>query len=96
MSKHTPGPWRINGNNMFRWIVADSEVFTHSDDVNRSAYGGNMVCESVHEANARLIAAAPDLLNAVRFLLSNPDNRISKADRDAAYDAIAKATGKQE
>lgn len=41
----------------------------------------------------RLIAAAPELLNAVRCLLSNPDNRISGADRNAAYAAIASATG---
>jgi hypothetical protein len=43
--------------------------------------------------HTNLIAAAPDLLNAVRFLLSNHDNRISKPDRDAAYAAIAKAKG---
>ena len=98
MSKHTPGPWRINGNNMFRWIVADSEVFTHSDDVNRSAYGGNMVCESVHEANARLIAAAPELLEALKELMvaadrvsAEPVTRLGKARA-----AIAKAEGTTE
>ena len=50
----------------------------------------------VTEQDWKLAAAAPDLLNAVRFLLSNPDNRISKADRDAAYAAIAKATGENQ
>jgi len=90
VSKHTPGPWRINGNNMFRWIVADSEVFTHSDDVNRSAYGGNMVCESVHEANAHLIAAAPDLLEACKVALGIIG---FGAEHDQISAAIAKAEG---
>ena len=95
MSKHTPGPWRINGNNMFRWIVADSEVFTHSGDVNRSAYGGNMVCESVHKANARLIAAAPELLEALQDMVSDHAS-LSAATLAFARAAIAKATGAPE
>ena len=90
MSKHTPGPWRINGNNMLRWIVADSEVFTHSDDVNRSAYGGNMVCESVYEANTHLIAAAPDLLEACKVALGIIG---FGAEHDQISAAIAKAEG---
>lgn len=96
MSKHTPGPWRINGNNMFRWIVADSEVFTHSGDVNRSAYGGNMVCESVHKANARLIAAAPELLEALKEIVDAADGagweQLDPSFKKARA-AIAKATG---
>ena len=69
MSKHTPGPWRVNGGGKLRWISADSKVATHSDDVNRNTPSDNMVCESVYEADARLIAAAPELLEALRMFV---------------------------
>jgi hypothetical protein len=63
-TKHTPGPWRVGK----QWsVVADSEIGTHSDQQNREYYGGALVCESVRtEANARLIAAAPELLEALK------------------------------
>ena len=88
MSKHTPGPWKFY----------DDSNDGKTNRIEIVAIGKTVarIYHSVPEEdlpNARLIAAAPDLLNAVRFLLSNPDNRISKADRDAAYAAIAKATG---
>lgn len=62
---HTPGPWRLGTN--YGAVVTDVE---HSgvwcDAENRGAYGGNLVCESVHsKANALLIAAAPDLFSAL-------------------------------
>ena len=85
MSKHTPGPWETKHHG--EWITGKDAV--HGEVVIAKA-------EFDWEANARLIAAAPDLLNAVCFLLSNLDNRISKADRDTAYNAIAKATGETE
>jgi hypothetical protein len=42
-------------------------------------------------ANGRLIAAAPDLLEALRFVLETPGNEISKEGYAKAYAAIAKA-----
>lgn len=91
MSKHTPGPWQ------YAFEGGTTAFITEAD-------GSTIICIRTTEnttahknlaANARLIAAAPDLLNAVRFLLSNPDNRISQADINAAGAAIAKATGQQ-
>ena len=92
---HTPGPW---------------EVAQYADDVtmieNRAptGYGYSLtqvarilpVSESA-EANARLIAAAPDLLAALQELLadkylSDPINRDRMANARAA---IARATGKE-
>ena len=60
MSKHTPGPWRYKadgGNYML--------IFCSNDE----GWGDNLrgYCG---EANARLIAAAPDLLEALTALLS--------------------------
>ncbi len=81
-AKHTPGPWQY---------LPESQE-NCAAIVAKTAFVCEFFCGPA-EANARLIAAAPDLLNAVRFLLSNHDNRISRPDRDAAYAAIAKATG---
>lgn len=58
----TPGPWRLGKNG---GVVADVPIIggpDGSDDV--AYYGGHLICESVTESNARLIAAAPDLLAA--------------------------------
>ena len=66
MSKHTPGPWSFNTSpncwsvlqvgSSGRWIVAGGTAW---------AIPGR---QSEAEANARLIAAAPDLLEALEDL----------------------------
>jgi hypothetical protein len=86
MSKHSPGPWRFE---------------PHSVDSNYMLiYCSNTPGEGDHvrgycgAANARLIAAAPDLLQALQELLNaNPgtENKWTLA----ANAAIAKATGEQ-
>lgn len=63
MNGHTPGPWRASENG--KWVVADSDIGTWSDEDNNAFYGGALVCESIVSTdNALLIAAAPDLLAA--------------------------------
>ena len=60
----TPGTWRLG--NYYRSIVCDSTDGTWSDDENLRGYGAPMICESVSsEANARLIAAAPEMAEAL-------------------------------
>lgn len=68
MSKHTPGPWEVSTNGT-DWDVCAPD-------------GGDMLvdlrgCENA-EANARLIAAAPDLLAALRDLVQYADPRNDK------------------
>jgi len=53
MSKHTPGPWYVDSDNKSR-VLAETFQFLQA-----SAHGAP---ESEWHANARLIAAAPDLL----------------------------------
>lgn len=85
----TPGPWAVCLDS--EPMDQDGIVCCGGNELEiRPAAGQKLGDEA---ADFRLMAAAPELLNAVRFLLSNPDNRISKADRDAAYAAIFKATG---
>lgn len=95
MSKHTPGPWRVYP---VMWpddeVTFDSFRILGADNVSPAiVFGG------VEEApyNARLIAAAPELLEALRDLVdavgTNPDEWL-KQPMAYARRAIAKAEGK--
>lgn len=71
MSKHTPAPWVAHG----------KSVFTSSDNswgrnciVADCTYQDGVASERLAEANARLIAAAPELLEALETLLSELDD----------------------
>jgi len=55
---HTPGPWI---------------VFADSPPAIRAPDGSNIAPEVCHIADARLIAAAPDLLVALRVILRDYD-----------------------
>ena len=91
--KHTPGPWRV-GDGSFVIGNHPAPGITGSDDVHH--YGGHLICESVSQANARLIAAAPELLEAAKqalqvFVDQGWDDDLSAAKSLKA--AIAKAEG---
>lgn len=94
MSKHTPGPWRITGDG--HHIVPD--IMGPTD-----CAIAEMVLGPHREANAAVIAAAPDMLEALKFALTPLDALADGRPRDAerfikraaavvAY-AIAKAEG---
>jgi hypothetical protein len=88
---HTPGPWHINGD---CWVGFDR---------NNAEAGGYQFCAVAHvtnrvgclDANARLIAAAPDLLaaceRAVSALAANGAPNCEAAKECGA--AIARAKG---
>ena len=58
---HTPGPWEaLKDNNRWTIFLPDSYLGNH---IAYTSNGG--VSEDQEEANARLIAAAPDLLEAL-------------------------------
>ena len=59
MNQHTPGPWEVSkiGNPYQQFMVYDSD--------------GRNICNTVEgEANARLIAAAPELYDACKLALA--------------------------
>lgn len=67
-AKHTPGPWRaeLTGSSPVK-IIADNDIVGYAvygplQDVDTEHQGGVPTAE----ANARLIAAAPDLLAALK------------------------------
>jgi hypothetical protein len=103
MSEHTPGPWQIVPKQQAQseWIVGDAEGGSIAD----CEPPGPWMSADEAAANARLIAAAPDLLAAAASLIGRADgtiisdaagNRFRKVfadDLGALAAAIAKATG---
>ena len=87
--KHTPGPWlakRAEGGGYFEWYVGrDGENRSIAEDI------ADPVTRDPSEANAHLIAAAPDLLEALKAATSFP---LSDSWVPAALAAIAKAEGR--
>jgi hypothetical protein len=94
MSKHTPGPWTATS----RRVTAPETEDRLGLDVH--IYGGN---GQDNAANARLIAAAPDLLEALKMGYADTMDYIQLNKLGAennhwlvlARAAIAKATGEQ-
>ena len=88
-TKHTPGPWTCNANySTQHYMVWDADGNYHQmrDEV------------AEMDANARLIAAAPDLLLFSRDIVAAIKNEFSSSHALMEYaarleDAIARATG---
>ena len=101
MSKHTPGPWWIDWN-VSRLDIFSSDAATLVATLRRSALSEGI--DETAKANARLIAAAPELFEALRELYalvrgkapSLLEDTSGGSDRVAMMceDAIAKATAK--
>jgi len=89
--KHTPAPWKAipDSNSDNNWIVVSEDYGTI---VHRNCYPNSKVDKNV-EGDARLIAAAPELLealeNSLAIITSFGDADIIKQVRAA----IAKAKG---
>jgi hypothetical protein len=99
MNKHTPGPWQLARFNPERATV-EVETVARGDELPDQgcfialvgAYGAGI--EDAPEA--RLIAAAPDLLAALEYILDwSPDGSkwSGETARDMGRAAIAKARG---
>lgn len=93
-AKHTPGPWRavldIQPGRPDRWLVRGPDR--------------GLICETFgleDRADAHLIASGPELLAALRLLLTSEmptdpmQAKIESGKRDIARAAIAKAEGRK-
>lgn len=94
MSKHTPGPWKI--------IRGDDELFISSAsrkgkvEIATIDTGYIRSFAAEQRANARLIAAAPDLLENLQGCMEALASHVPDCiEVKAARDAIAKATGSE-
>lgn len=88
MSKHTPGPWRV-----------DPSMSLCIDSPSGNVGLMNLARPKAEsEANARIVAAAPDLLEALIELATeerrDDDDPVLEAARAKARAAIAKAEGR--
>ena len=99
-TKHTPGPWKI-GNTSKAWNETFRIIGQGSRQVAQVSTDGARNDSDVNLANARLIAAAPELLEALVDLCENMEsmsgltdlgNHDFYDDTAAARKAIAKAT----
>ena len=99
MSGHTPGPWEVEENG--------ADIFSNDGHYIAEAwYDGSLGAGIVTAANARLIAAAPDLLEACKFLYAEmkayrwdtegPPTQTYRSVMRTAEAAIAKAEGNDE
>ena len=89
--KHTPGPWHVHMGQLIK-----CEVGLVIADVERNP---SHISKAARVANAHLIAAAPELLEAARMMADLVDDLLVQAGANyadelaAARAAIAKAEG---
>ena len=99
MSKHTPGPWNIVYDNWGPTCISVNSpdpsvcIFTQKNDYERAKFtdsdGGYGVPRT--RANANLIAAAPELLAALKELNDNAEQAIQFLPHILLERAITKA-----
>lgn len=85
-SNHTPGPWQVE-------IIGMGQ----DEHVCNVLAGSKQVAEGIFYSDARLIAAAPDLLEALEALIAvgktEKGLQVWSPEWDTAHAAIAKAKG---
>jgi hypothetical protein len=90
-AQHTPGPWAISPEKCHYGDIATVYNTTEGWVSIHAPSWVNIGDQKVAMANARLISAAPDLLEALKGVLRVADR--ATVEFDAASAAIAKATG---
>jgi hypothetical protein len=97
MTEHTPGPWYIEGY-LNRQGKREGHIISHGLNPRRDGPTG-YICHTkgTTDADARLIEAAPDMLEALQDLLNYAGGWDAPADHPCgrARAAIAKARGAQ-
>ena len=96
MSNYTPGPWRDDSTHVrtaINSIATANNKRKHIAMINITKNPEYEITIEEHEANARLIAAAPDLLEALESIVGGSTQRVSAELHTRAQAAIAKAKG---
>jgi hypothetical protein len=93
-TQHTPGPWQlvptVHSDRLIIFGAAPAKEYCIG-----TLISGSRVELPTLRANARLIAAAPELLEVLEFIAADIEEGINAkgAWRKLAHDAIAKAKG---
>ena len=100
MSKHTPGPWVVDEANTNLVARLVDGVYEYVCAVEPSSFSTREYNNEQEEADARLIAAAPELLEALKIARPYVSAALTETGSVDAYRAecqvdiaIAKATG---
>lgn len=67
-TKHTPGPWKIKPQRFAKWDAVSAYIVADTDKRKTIVAEVNKEVESWGDGNAYLIAAAPELLEALEKL----------------------------
>lgn len=85
-TKHTPGPWRVN---------EKTSLVEQDDPLGLFVADCRMLDEG--RANAHLIAAAPDMLDALKTILGDPDIMCThNGNHFCSFDVVRAAIAKAE
>ena len=103
MSSHTPGPWAHSSDGVECYSEAPGKCYAVTVATIRGLdYESEFISKAMGMANARLVAAAPELLAALKAVCKAWDNREDDyfpgmmLAQDLAEAAIAKAEGRGE
>lgn len=96
-TKFTPGPWKpLRSFEDFDGPYYDPEPedllrpFVKIGSASGNVVNAHDLFEFKNEADARLIAAAPELLGALQFILTDPLGMVTPGGRRRAEEVIAK------
>lgn len=97
-AKHTPGRWVVEDNAIMAVVGAHICTVSTSDDFpcitendDQTEEEARASCDAESEANARLIAAAPELLEALKAIVAANNDFISQMPRDWEGDPMQDA-----
>jgi hypothetical protein len=93
MSKHAPGPWMIDGNDISPEAHLELSICCMQPADFDASNAKSWVYGDATKANARLIAAAPDLLEALEACLDYGSLTGAEWVLEKARAAIARARG---
>ena len=86
--KHTPGPWRLVAD---ATMSSNLRVTSNARPHIAKVYARSPALDPECEANARLISAAPDLVEALSFYVAICGNTANTVDRESARQAYEMA-----
>lgn len=96
-SKHTPGPWAVEPHYLrpetVLQVVGPSKVVEGLDGICEPHRNSDRTFAE-DRANMQMIAAAPDMFEALKGILSNPGGRCTSEQWQAGLNALAKAEGR--
>jgi len=98
MTKYTQGPWSVYDSGYYPGIESESSnttivTFGYSDEEQEIGIRGKNKEEIT--ANANLIAAAPEMFEALQMVIQSDENdSLDRMDMDLIYKAVNNAGGK--